>query len=83
MNAQHVSTEVRNLLEQAKNLSEDERILLADLLYEESSLTEEEWEAAWLAECERRLGEYERGEVEAEDFDVAMERLRQKHSFKE
>jgi len=42
----------------------------------------EEWEAAWLEECERRVAEYERGGVEAEDFDVAMERLRQKYQLK-
>ncbi len=34
------------------------------------------WEAAWAAEAEDRIAAYERGEIEAEDFDVTMERLR-------
>ena len=68
MNTQQVSTQVKDLLEQAKNLSEDERILLADLLYAESSLSQEEWEAAWLEECERRLGEYRTGRGGGDGF---------------
>ena len=57
MNIRQMNIQIKDLLEQAKTLSEDERILLADLLYAESSLSPEEWEAAWLGECERRLAE--------------------------
>ncbi len=82
MNTQQVSTQVKDLLERAKSLSEDERILLADLLYAESSLSQEEWEAAWLEECERRLGEYERGEVEAMDSAEVFAGLKSKYGLK-
>ena len=82
MNTQQVSTQVKDLLERAKSLSEDERILLADLLYAESSLSQEEWEAAWREECERRLGEYEQGEVEATDSAEVFARLKSKYNLK-
>jgi hypothetical protein len=48
MNIRQMNIQIKDLLEQAKTLSEDERNLLADLLYAESSLSPEEWEAAWL-----------------------------------
>ncbi len=79
MSAQHMNAEVRDLLERAKALSEDERILLADLLYAQSSLSAEEWEAAWRDECERRLVEYEQGHVEAIDSDEVFARLKSKY----
>lgn len=82
MNTQQVSTQVKDLLERAKSLSEDERILLADLLYAESSLSQEEWEEAWLEECERRLGEYQRGEVGAMDSAEVFSRLKGKYNLK-
>jgi hypothetical protein len=37
--------------------------------------------SAWQKECERRLAAYDRGEVEAGDFDVLLDRLRQKYVF--
>jgi putative addiction module component (TIGR02574 family) len=77
-----MNTHVKELLEQAKTLSEDERILLADLLYAESSLSTEEWEAAWLEECERRLAEYEQGEVETMNSDEVFARLKSQYNLK-
>lgn len=77
-----MNTHVKDLLEQAKTLSDDERILLADLLYAESSLSTEEWESAWLEECERRLAEYERDEVEAMNSDEVFARLKSQHNLK-
>lgn len=77
-----MNTHVKELLEQARTLSEDERILLADLLYAESSLSTEEWEAAWLEECERRLAEYEQGEVEAMKSDEVFARLKSQYNLK-
>lgn len=82
MNTQQMNAQVKDLLEQAKTLSEDERILLADLLYAESSLNTEEWEAAWLEECERRLAEVESGEVEAMNCDEVFARLKSQHNLK-
>ena len=40
------------------------------------------WEAAWEEECERRIADVRSGEVEEEDFDEAMERLRQKYRLR-
>lgn len=77
-----MNNHVRDLLEQAKTLSEDERILLADLLYAESSLSTEEWEAAWLEECERRLAEYEEGQVEAMNSEEVFARLKSQYNLK-
>jgi putative addiction module component (TIGR02574 family) len=77
-----MNIQVENLLEQAKMLSEDERIVLADLLYAGSSLSTEEWEAAWLEECERRLAEYERDEVEAMHADEVSARLKRHYHLK-
>ncbi len=77
-----MNTHIKDLLEQAKTLSEDERILLADLLYAESSLSTEEWEAAWHEECERRIAEYERGEVEAMHSDEVFARLKNQYNLK-
>jgi hypothetical protein len=77
-----MNIQVENLLEQAKMLSEDERIVLADLLYSASSLSTEEWEAAWLEECERRLAEYEREEVEAMHADEVSARLKRHYHLK-
>ena len=82
MNTQQMNTQITDLLEQAKTLSEDERILLADLLYAGSSLSAEEWEAAWLEDCERRLAEYERDEVEAMNSDEVFARLKSQYNLK-
>ena len=77
-----MNTQIKDLLEQANTLSEDERIVLADLLYAGSSLSTEEWEAAWLEECERRLAEHERDEVEAMHADEVSARLKRHYNFK-
>ena len=47
-----MNTQVKELFEQARKLSEDERIELADLLYAETAIPYAEWEAAWVAEAE-------------------------------
>ena len=75
-------TKVEELIEQARALPAEAQVALYDALHELISPPDPEWEAAWAAECERRLGELDRGEVEAEDFDVVMERLRLKHRLK-
>lgn len=75
-------TKVEELIEQARVLPPESQLELYDALNDLISPPDPEWVAAWSAECERRLAEIESGEVEAEDFDVAMERLRQKYQFK-
>ena len=73
---------VDDLLEQAKKLSPAERAKLIDALYDLNAPPDPEWEAAWIKECEDRLAALDRGEMEAVDFDVAMEELRRKYGFK-
>lgn len=73
---------VDDLLEQAKKLSPAERAALIDALYDLNAPPDPEWEAAWIKECEDRLAAYDRGEMEAVDFDVAMAELRRKHGLR-
>lgn len=75
-------TKVEELIEQARALPPEAQVALYDALHSLISPPDPEWEAAWGAECERRLAEFERGEVQAEDFDVVMEQLRQKYKLK-
>ncbi|MBK6400444.1 MAG: addiction module protein [Rhodocyclaceae bacterium] len=77
-----MNTQVKELFEQARKLSEDERIELADLLYAETAIPYAEWEAAWVAEAESRLEAYRRGEMQAVDAEEVHARLREKYGFK-
>lgn len=72
-----MNARVEALIEQARHLSRDECIAALDALQELVAPPDEAWETAWADEGESRLAAFERGEIEAEDFDVAMERLRQ------
>lgn len=69
--------QVMELAERGKALSPEERSRLVDLLLE--SLHEPaiaEVQAAWEVEIERRLGEYDRGEVESIDADEVFSKAR-------
>jgi putative addiction module component (TIGR02574 family) len=57
------------LMEEAKKLSVDERIELADLLYADTVAPDPEWEAAWATEARSRIDAYRRGEIQAVDAD--------------
>ena len=74
---------VRAIIEQARKLSQQERLELVGLLEaelsgEESEGTPEEIEAAWLDEVERRAAKADRGETASVDFEDAMARARQR-----
>ena len=75
-------TKVQELLEQARALPLESQLELYDALNDLISPRDPEWEAAWKDECERRIAEVRNGEVEAEDFDEVMERLRQKYRLR-
>ena len=75
-------TKVQELIEQVRALPAEAQVELYDALHDLISPPDPEWEAAWAAECERRIQELESGEVDAEDFDVVMERLRLKYRLK-
>jgi putative addiction module component (TIGR02574 family) len=69
--------QVMELAELGKALSAEERSRLVDLLLE--SLHEPaiaQVEAAWEVEIERRLAEYDRGEVQAIDAEEAFAKAR-------
>jgi len=71
-----MNVQVKAAFEQVKQmLTDDERIELADWLYADTAIPNEEWEAAWAAEAHRRLAAYERGEIEAFDADEVMAEL--------
>lgn len=67
---------VDQLLEQAKNLSPDDRAALIDALHDLASPADHEWEQAWIKECEDRLSALDRGEMQTYDFDEVMAEAR-------
>jgi len=71
-----MNAHVEAVIDQARRLSAEDQVVLLDALSDLISPPDAEWEAAWAKECEARLAAYEQGEMEAEDFDVVMERLR-------
>lgn len=74
-----MNTRVETMVEQAKVLTAEERVALLDALSELVSPPDAHWQQAWAKECEDRLAAYEQGRIEAEDFDVAMARLRKEY----
>lgn len=77
-----MNARVEALIEQVRHLNRDECLVVLDVLQELVSPPDAAWEAAWAAESEDRLAAYERGDIEAEEFDVAMERLRREFLVK-
>jgi putative addiction module component (TIGR02574 family) len=71
-----MSARLKELFEEASRLPETERASLAALLIES---LESEWDtgvdAAWATEIERRVGELDRGDVDAIPWAQVRERL--------
>jgi putative addiction module component (TIGR02574 family) len=68
------------VLQQALNLSEDDRAYVAVALEQSLSLPDsisEEAAAAWSQEINRRLAAYDRGETTAIGFEESLEHMRQ------
>jgi len=61
-----MNAHVMELLEEAKKLSVNERIELAELIYANVPV-DPEWEAAWAKEAASRFAAYKRGEIKAYD----------------
>jgi len=76
-----VSTRVESLLAQAKDLPPHEQAALLSSLHELVVPTDTDWEAAWDQECGNRLFAYRRGDVDAVDSELAMQKLRRKHGL--
>jgi putative addiction module component (TIGR02574 family) len=65
------------VLADALELPPEDRLAIADdLLDSVEGRDDPEWDAAWLAEVDRRAAEAERGGVELEDWEVVRTRLR-------
>ncbi len=52
---------------------------LDEQLGEEETVSQEEWEEAWLVECERRLARAQAGETESVPHEEVMRRMREKY----
>jgi putative addiction module component (TIGR02574 family) len=76
----NVTDEASRILDAALKLPSAERAELAAILTDSigDGASPEQIEAAWLAEAKRRLEAYERGELEAVDYEDMMRRLRTK-----
>lgn len=71
-----MNARVEALIEQARGMTSEERVAALDALQELVAPPDEAWADAWARESEDRLDGYLRGEIEGEDFDVVMERMR-------
>ncbi len=71
-----MSTQLEALLEQARALSPEERVMALDAIQELISPPDAHWESAWATEVEDRIVAYERSELAADSFDVVMGQLR-------
>lgn len=71
---------VEKILEEALALSHEDRGRLVDALLRsfeaEDELSGDEWEAAWTAELDRRLRDFDEGRTKAIPFEQAMDQIR-------
>ena len=68
------------IAQQALALGPEDRVYLADVLEQSlaaGGFATAEIEAAWSAEIDRRVAAYDRGEVQAVDFETALAHIRQ------
>jgi putative addiction module component (TIGR02574 family) len=75
-----MNTQVEELLDRAKQLTPDQRIELADLLYADVPVNSS-WERDWAAEAQSRIEAYRRGEIEAVDADEMHARIEEKYGL--
>ncbi len=76
-----MNMQVEELLERAKQLTPDQRIELADLLYADVPVSPS-WETAWASEAQSRIEAYRRGEIDAVDADEMHARIEEKYNLK-
>jgi hypothetical protein len=74
-----MNARVQALIEQARIMTAEERLVALDALQELVTPPDQAWVGAWARESEDRLGAYQRGEIQAEDFDVVMEQMRREY----
>jgi hypothetical protein len=73
---------VEEFIDQARSMTQEERITVLDALQELIVPPNAAWQEKWAKESSDRVVAYERGEIEAEDFDIVMERLRKEYLSK-
>lgn len=71
-----MNARVQALIDQARIMIAEERLVALDALQELVAPPDQAWEGAWAQESEDRVSAYQRGEIQAEDFDVFMDRMR-------
>ncbi|HCJ50644.1 MAG TPA: hypothetical protein DHV67_02160 [Gallionella sp.] len=71
-----MNVRVETFIEQARCMTQEERVSVLDALQELVVPPNPAWQERWALEASDRIAAYERGEIEAEDFDPVMERLR-------
>ena len=74
-----MTNRVEALVEQAKALSTEDRVVLLNVLRDLVAAPAAAWTAAWLIECEDRLSAFDRGETKAADFDAVISDLGKKY----
>ena len=75
-----MNMQVEELLERAKQLTPEQRIELADLIYADVPV-DSAWEAAWAKEAQSRIEAYRRGEIEAVDAEEMHARIDAKYGL--
>lgn len=65
-----------NILQQALELPEHERVEIAQNLYRSVRHSPEELDAAWVKTAAERLEAYKRGELESQPMDEAVAEIR-------
>ena len=78
-----MNARVQALIDQARSMTSEERLTALDALQELVAPPDRAWETAWARESEDRLSAYQRGEIQAEDFDAVMEQMRQEYLGKQ
>ena len=74
-----MTEKTRFLAEQAAKLPPTDRVALVEDILATLTEIDPEWDAAWAREAEERLAAYDRGEMEAFDFDDVIAKLRVKY----
>lgn len=67
---------VEAFIEQARCMTQEERVMALDALQEIVAPPNAAWQETWASEATDRIAAYARNEIEAEDFDSVMARLR-------
>ena len=75
-----MNAQVMELLVEAKKLTPEQRIELADSIYADVPV-DLSWEAAWAREAQGRIEAYRRGEIEAVDAEEMHARINAKYGL--